>query len=405
MGVIQFCPKIMTFWKRGLCLMLIIIGIISIMGSPIPEDNTEMSGDEGGSGNGNGSGEDEPVAEAVRQENGEQGKNKKEPTMEELMDALDDLEEGGSKGFRSLTAGQGPEADAVKQEAPVEDEVEEGGDDEVEDEDAADDEDEGADDEEQNYPEDDTEGNEECDEEDCKEEQQPEVDEDVNAPESEAVKQEEPSQDKPEAESVMDGQGKGMTLENMIAKLDAMDNDAPGTNSKSQAGVNGEVDEKQKELDKVFGGGGDGGDIDEDLPTFGTKNAKQKPELDLMAEDEKEDEMAQNIENMEDEDEANTILPNDGSVGTGGNPDKVLGAADSLPPEVTWKIIQMMKMAAKYRQQSESIFLAVGKILAQNGFTGQYRPERHNLVKESDLSSDLLPPALKNFWEGSKADI
>merc|ERR1711951_20661 len=125
---------------------------------------------------------------------------------------------------------------------------------------------------------------------------------------------------------------------------------------------------------------------DEDL--FGIKNAKQEPELDLMAED-----------------EGNTILPNDGSVGTGGNPDKVLGAADSLPPEVTWKIIQMMKMAAKYRQQSESIFLAVGKILAQNGFTGQYRPERHNLVKESDLSSDLLPPALKNFWEGSKADI
>merc|ERR1711962_1346797 len=178
MGVIQFCPKIMTFWKRGLCLMLIIIGIISIRGSPIPEDNTEMSGDEDGSGNGNGSGEDEPVAEAVRQENSEQGKSKKEPTMEELMDALDDLEEGGSKGFRSLTAGQGPEADAVKQEAPEEEDVEEGGDDEVEDEDAAEDEGEGADDEEQNYPED--EADEECDEEDCKEE---------------------PSQDKPEAES------------------------------------------------------------------------------------------------------------------------------------------------------------------------------------------------------------
>jgi len=398
--VIQFCPKIMTLMKRGLCLMLITIGIISIRGSPIPEDNTEMSGDEGGSGNGNGSGEEEPVAEAVRQENSEQGKNKKEPTMEELMDALDDLDEGGSKGFRSLTAGQGPEADAVKQEAPEDDDVE-GGDDEVEDEDVADDEGEGADDEEQNYPED--EADEECDEEDCKEEQQTEVDEEVDAPESDAVKQEEPSQDKPEAESVMDGQGKGMTLENMMAKLDAMDNSALGTKSKSQADANGEVDEKQKELDKVFGGGGDGGDKDEDL--FGIKNAKQEPELDLMAEDEKEDEMAQNIENMDGEDEGNTILPNDGSVGTGGNPDKVLGAADSLPPEVTWKIIQMMKMAAKYRQQSESIFLAVGKILAQNGFTGQYRPERHNLVKESDLSSDLLPPALKNFWEGSKADM
>merc|ERR1711962_949982 len=176
MGVIQFCPKIMTFWKTGLCLMLVIIGIISIRGSPIPEDDTEMSGDEGGSGNGNGSGEeDEPVAEAVRQENSEQGKNKKEPTMEEMMNALDDLEEGGSKGFRSLTAGQGPEADAVKQED--EDDVE-GGDDEVEDEDVADDEGEGTDDEEQNYPED--EADEECDEEDCKEE---------------------PSQDKPEAES------------------------------------------------------------------------------------------------------------------------------------------------------------------------------------------------------------
>merc|ERR1711962_1997193 len=176
MGVIQFCPKIMTFWKTGLCLMLVIIGIISIRGSPIPEDNTEMSGDEGGSGNGNGSGEeDEPVAEAVRQENSEQGKNKKEPTMEEMMNALDDLEEGGSKGFRSLTAGLGPEADAVKQEDK--DDVE-GGDDEVEDEDVADDEDEGTDDEEQNYPEDEADG--ECDEEDCKEE---------------------PSQDKPEAES------------------------------------------------------------------------------------------------------------------------------------------------------------------------------------------------------------
>merc|ERR1711962_1610778 len=264
MGVIQFCPKIMTFWKTGLCLMLVIIGIISIRGSPIPEDNTEMSGDEGGSGNGNGSGEDEPVAEAVRQENSEQGKNKKEPTMEELMDTLDDLDEGGSKGFRSLTAGQGPEADAVKQEAPEEEDVEAGVD-EVEDEDVADNEGEGADDEEQNYPEDDTEADEECDEEDCKKEQQTEVDEEVNAPESEAVKQEEPSQDTPEAESVMDGQGKGMTLENMIAKLDAMDNNAPGTKSKSQADVNGEVDEKQKELDKVFGDGGDGDYKGEDL--------------------------------------------------------------------------------------------------------------------------------------------
>ena len=213
--------------------------------------SADSTGDEGGSGNGNGSGEEEPVAEAVRQENSEQGKNKKEPTMEELMDALDDLDEGGSKGFRSLTAGQGPEADAVKQEAPEDDDVE-GGDDEVEDEDVADDEGEGADDEEQNYPED--EADEECDEEDCKEEQQTEVDEEVNAPESEAVKQEEPSQDKPEAESVMDGQGKGMTLENMMAKLDAMDNGALGTKSKSQADANGEVDEKQKELDKVFGG-------------------------------------------------------------------------------------------------------------------------------------------------------
>merc|ERR1719419_1627958 len=200
------------------------------------------------------------------------------------MDALDDLDEGGSKGFRSLTAGQGPEADAVKEDDDVE-----GGDDEVEDDDVADDEGEGADDEEQNYPEDDTEADEKCDEEDCKEEQQTEVDEEVDAPESDAVKQEEPSQDKPEAESVMDGQGKGMTLENMMAKLDAMDNSALGTKSKSQADANGEVDEKQKELDKVFGGGGDGGDKDEDL--FGIKNAKQEPELDLMADDEKEDEM------------------------------------------------------------------------------------------------------------------
>merc|ERR1712055_19872 len=131
----------MTPLKGGPCLVLIIIGLHAIIGYPMPEDNTERSetqaedneaGDDGGSGNGNGSGNDEPVAEAVKLENSEQGKNKNQPSIAELFEALGDLNNGGSKGLKSLATAQAPKSDAVRQEeamGPVKDDNEENGDD------------------------------------------------------------------------------------------------------------------------------------------------------------------------------------------------------------------------------------------------------------------------------------
>jgi len=71
------------------------------------------------------------------------------------------------------------------------------------------------------------------------------------------------------------------------------------------------------------------------------------------------------------------------------------GGEKMLPPEATRKIIKMMKKAAKFRQHSESIFLAVGKLLASYGFTGRFQPERHQRFNETDIPEELKP-----FWNG-----
>jgi len=216
-------------------------------------------------------------------------------------------------------------------------------------------------------------------------------------------------------------------LEQLFEKLNALDaQDFQGEKKNyGQLDMNGEEGQKQQKLEEMFGG--DGGDDDEkekkdltlaDFFDKGTKaddNPKQNQMLDTVLEADKDDEMLQSMDNLEDK-ETNAlkepILPmepaiiGDGTATSGGNLSTMTSAAktEQLPAEVTWKIIQMMKRAAKFRQHSESIFLAVGKILASYGFTGTYQPEmHHNMVKESDLSSNLLPKGLKNFWDGSKA--
>jgi len=434
--VIGFCLKIMTPLKGGLCLVLIITGLLAIRGYPIPDDNTERSetegdeneaGDEGGSGTG--SGDDEPVAEAVKLENGEQ--EKKQPSIAKLFEALDDLDHDGSKGFRSLAAAasvQAPEAEAVKQEEPINpvgDDLENNNYDEEND--AEDAEDGGEEEEsgEENYPEDEPEADvdeQENGEQDEEKKEETVADQEDNVPKAEAVKQEEPSQDEAEAAAIKD-QDKpgGETLDKLFAKLDALGAHGPRKKNKGQLdmiqkGVTGPSEQKQMKLD-VFGGGGrdderDGKQLSlADFVDKGNGNEKPEQNRDLMLDDEKEDEMAQKVENFADKSSGLSepvVLPTEGPQAPGGKTDAMASVMkteqqSSLPPEVTWKIIQMMKKAAKFRQHSESIFLAVGKILASYGFTGTYQPEMHNMVKESDLASDLLPKGLKNFWDGSKA--
>merc|ERR1711990_464541 len=93
---------------------------------------------------------------------------------------------------------------------------------------------------------------------------------------------------------------------------------------------------------------------------------------DLMKVDKMADEREQEMENQEEE------------SGAGGTRSMIAGGGqandqggDMLPADVTWKIIEMMKRAAKFRQESESIFLQVGRDLASHGFTGHYQPEIH----------------------------
>lgn len=101
---------------------------------------------------------------------------------------------------------------------------------------------------------------------------------------------------------------------------------------------------------------------------------------DLMKADKMADEREQEMENTEGESGiGGTRSMNDNrvqSMNAGGGQANEQGG-EMLPADVTWKIIEMMKRAAKFRQESESIFLQVGRDLASNGFTGNYQPEIH----------------------------
>merc|ERR1719369_2638868 len=102
---------------------------------------------------------------------------------------------------------------------------------------------------------------------------------------------------------------------------------------------------------------------------------------DLMKADKMADEREQEMENTEGESGiGGTRSMNDNrvqSMTAGGGQQANEQGGEMLPADVTWKIIEMMKRAAKFRQESESIFLQVGRDLASNGFTGNYQPEIH----------------------------